>query len=108
MLLGRVNAELSAIDAACLVEQASDAMIFADREGVIRIWNPAAERIFGYPAAASIGQNLDIIIPEHLREAHWTGYHRALASGDTRKPTRLATSSGSVNLRSSSGPQTCR
>lgn len=79
-----MNAELSAIDAARLVEQAPDAMIFADRDGVVRTWNPAAERIFGYPAAAAIGQNLDIIIPENLREAHWTGYDRALAAGDTK------------------------
>ncbi|TAK69821.1 MAG: PAS domain S-box protein [Dehalococcoidia bacterium] len=83
-----------------LVEQAPDAIIFADREGVIRVWNAAAERIFGYPAAAAIGRNLDIIIPEKLREAHWTGYDRALAAGDTKYrgqslPTRALRQDGS-------------
>ena len=36
------------------------------------------------PRHLGIGQNLDIIIPESLREAHWTGYRRALAAGDTK------------------------
>jgi PAS domain S-box-containing protein len=67
-----------------LVNQAPDSIIFADREGIIRSWNPASERIFGHSAADAIGQMLDIIIPESLREAHWQGYHRALAAGDTK------------------------
>jgi len=67
-----------------LVEQAPDSMIFADLEGIIRAWNPASERIFGHAAADAIGQTLDIIIPESLREAHWQGYDRALAAGDTK------------------------
>lgn len=79
-----MNAEISAVDAAMLVDQAPDGMIFADRDGVIRIWNPAAERIFGFTAEAAIGQDLNIIIPEGLRDAHWQGYDRALAAGDTK------------------------
>ena len=79
-----MNAELNAVDAAMLVDQAPDGMIFADRDGVIRVWNPAAERIFGFTAAAAIGQGLNIIIPEGLRDAHWQGYDRALAAGDTK------------------------
>ncbi len=67
-----------------LIEQAPDAIIFADREGVIRVWNPAAERIFGHPASAAMGQTLDLIIPENLRESHWTGFDRALQAGDTK------------------------
>jgi PAS domain S-box-containing protein len=95
-----VNVDGNAVDLASLVVQAPDAMIFADRDGVVRVWNPAAERIFGYPAAAAIGQNLDIIIPEKLREAHWTGYDRALAAGDTKYrgqslPTRALKQDGS-------------
>ena len=39
-----------------VVEQAPDAMIYADREGAIRIWNNAAKAIFGYAAAEVIGQ----------------------------------------------------
>jgi PAS domain S-box-containing protein len=72
------------IDSAALIEQSPDAVIFADRDGVIRVWNAAAERIFGYAAADALGQDLNIIIPESLRESHWAGYDRALAAGDTK------------------------
>jgi PAS domain S-box-containing protein len=67
-----------------IVEQAPDAMIFADREGVIRLWNARAQELFGYTAAEAIGQSLDLIIPPRLRDAHWQGYRRAMATGRTR------------------------
>jgi adenylylsulfate kinase len=62
----------------------AEAVIFADREGIIRGWNARAEAVFGYAAAEAIGQSLDLIIPEHLRAAHWRGYHAAMAAGRTR------------------------
>ena len=65
---------------ACMME----AVIHADRQGLIALWNPAAETMFGFSAAEAIGQSLDIIIPERLREAHWRGFHAAIASGRTR------------------------
>jgi len=42
----------------------ADAIIAADRCGVIRFWNPGAERIFGHRAADAMGCSLDLIIPE--------------------------------------------
>ena len=42
----------------------SDAIIAADREGIIRFWNPGAERIFGHVRDDAIGHSLDLIIPE--------------------------------------------
>lgn len=66
-----------------LVEYAADAIIFADREGLIRLWNPGSEALFGYAANEVIGQSLDIIIPERLRRAHWNGYNHALEAGQT-------------------------
>ncbi len=71
-----------------IVEQAPDAIIFADREGAIRIWNRGAEKLFGYAAVEVIGANLDLIIPESLRQAHWSGFARAIASGRTRHDGR--------------------
>lgn len=65
---------------ACMME----AVIHADRQGLIALWNPAAETMFGFSTAEAIGQSLDIIIPESLREAHWRGFHAAIASGRTR------------------------
>jgi len=65
---------------ACMME----AVIHADRQGLIALWNPAAETMFGFSTAEAIGQSLDIIIPERLREAHWRGFNAAIASGQTR------------------------
>jgi len=41
-----------------VVEQAPDAMIYADREGAIQLWNRAAEAVFGYAAAEVVGKSL--------------------------------------------------
>lgn len=69
---------------AAILEHLPDAVIAADREGVIRVWNEAAARIFGYAPHEAIGQSLDLIIPERLREAHWKGYDAALEAGTTK------------------------
>ena len=74
-----------------IVEQAAEAIIYSDREGVIRFWNRGAEAIFGHSAAESIGQSLDLIIPERLRAAHWAGFDKALATGETKYSGRVLT-----------------
>ena len=67
-----------------IVDNAPDAMIFADREGIIRLWNAGAVAMFGYSAEEALGKSLDIIIPENLRGRHWEGYHKTMATGDTK------------------------
>ncbi len=67
-----------------LVTNAADAIVYADDQGVIRLWNAGAERIFGYPEAEAIGQSLDIIIPENQRARHWAGFGQTLTTGVTR------------------------
>ena len=62
----------------------SDAIVASDKDGIIRFWNPGAERIFGYTSADAIGQSLDIIIPERLRARHWLGYRQVMATGESR------------------------
>ncbi len=54
------------------------AVIETDTDGVIRRWDDGAEQMFGHPAAVAVGQRVDLIVPEHLREAHWAGFHRAM------------------------------
>jgi PAS domain S-box-containing protein len=71
-----------------VVDQAPDAIIFADRQGMIQVWNKAAADLFGFSANEVIGLSLDIIIPEHLRHAHWEGFGRAVASGHTKHGRR--------------------
>ena len=74
-----------------IVEQSPVAIILADREGVIRVWNRACEALFGHSAAEVVGKSLDVIIPERLREAHWGGFDKALASGETKYAGRVMT-----------------
>src|SRR5215831_6238428 len=62
----------------------SDAIIYADAEGVIRVWNRGAIRVFGFAEAEAVGRSLDIIIPESLRERHWQGYRATMRTGRSR------------------------
>jgi PAS domain S-box-containing protein len=56
----------------------SDAIIAADREGIIHFWNSGAGRLFGYSPDEAISRSLDFIIPERLRQRHWDGYRRVM------------------------------
>src|SRR6266540_2966350 len=67
-----------------IVEDAPDAIILADRDGVIRLWNEGARALFGYTAGEALGRSLDLIVPERFRERHWAGFHKAMATGVTR------------------------
>jgi PAS domain S-box-containing protein len=73
-----MNSQIS-LDARIL-DEVADALIYADRSGTIVRFNRASERLFGYSADEALGQNLDLIIPEHLRAAHWNGFGAAITS----------------------------
>jgi PAS domain S-box-containing protein len=74
-----------------IVEQAPDALIFADRSGAIGLWNRASEILFGYSAAEVLGKSLDVIIPERLRSAHWAGFRKAIDTGHAKYAGRVLT-----------------
>lgn len=63
---------------------ARDAILFADEQGLIRTWNKGAEAIFGYSAAEALGQSLELIIPENLRQRHNEGYAATIQSGHSK------------------------
>ena len=67
-----------------LVSGMSDAIVYADAEGVIRLWNRGATRIFGFAEGEAIGRSLDIIIPKSLRERHWQGFRATMRTGESR------------------------
>ncbi|HEY6008775.1 MAG TPA: PAS domain S-box protein [Geobacteraceae bacterium] len=67
-----------------IVEASGDAFLFADCRGVIRLWNGGAAAVFGHSAEEALGQTLDLIVPERLRERHWDGFDRVMATGVTR------------------------
>ena len=64
-----------------ILDQAADALICADQTGSIIRWNRACAELFGFSAEEALGQNLDLIIPEHLRAAHWKGFDAAMKKG---------------------------
>ena len=69
---------------ALILEQVAAAVIYANKAGVIERWNAAAAAMFGFTATEALGQHLDLVIPEHLRKAHWRGFDAAMENGKTR------------------------
>jgi two-component system, LuxR family, sensor kinase FixL len=65
-----------------LLDVATDAVIIIDHRGIIECFNPAAERMFGYPAAEALGSNVSLLMPEPHRSAHDAYIARYLASGE--------------------------
>jgi PAS domain S-box-containing protein len=63
---------------------AGDAIVAAGPDGGIVLWNPAAERIFGYTEREALGRSLDLIIPERFRQRHWDGYRETMRTGHTK------------------------
>jgi PAS domain S-box-containing protein len=75
-----------------IVEKARDAVITSDRDGLIELWDTVAERMFGYSKSEALGQSLDLIIPESLRNRHWEGYHKVMAARDIMETTVISMS----------------
>jgi len=63
------------------IEISLDAMVAIDEDGVITLWNPAAERLFGYPLASALGSNVERLVPPGMRERHRRGKERFLSTG---------------------------
>ncbi|SFU52895.1 PAS domain S-box-containing protein [Polaromonas sp. YR568] len=67
-----------------LVEAVGDAIVASDAGGAIVLWNPAAQRMFGFTEEEALGKSLDIIIPQRQQQRHWDGYHKTMETGKTR------------------------
>ncbi|GGJ07070.1 PAS domain-containing protein [Streptomyces brasiliensis] len=82
---GRAGAgEPEAWLAQAIARESSEAIVVADPDGTILVWNGGAERMFGHTAAEAVGQSLDLIIPEKLRARHGKGYEQTTATGRTK------------------------
>lgn len=74
----------TSIDCHQLVAAVGDAIIASDANGAITLWNAGAKRMFGYTEEEALGQSLDLITPERLRNRHWEGYNKSMATGTTK------------------------
>lgn len=79
-----------------VTETASDAIISADRHGIIRYFNPGAEQAFGHAEQDMIGQPLTVLMPERFRGAHTQGLQRYLES---REPKVIGQTVELIGLR---------
>ncbi|QWD71917.1 PAS domain S-box protein [Polynucleobacter sp. UB-Raua-W9] len=79
----------TSVDLHQLVECVGDAIVVADANEKIVLWNPAATRIFGYSEAEALGKTLDLIVPERQRQKHKEGYSKSMETGTTRYGTSL-------------------
>jgi PAS domain S-box-containing protein len=68
-----------------VVESSLDGVITMDQEGRVVDFNPAAEKIFGYPRHKVPGQPLaSLIIPAELREEYQRGFEEHLETGESQ------------------------
>jgi len=65
-----------------LLEAAPDAMLVADRSGVITLVNAQLEELLGYARSELVGENVDVLVPDRFRDRH--AGHRASYWGDPR------------------------
>jgi PAS domain S-box-containing protein len=90
-----MNDEAGGFDPALLgpliLDQMLDAVVLADADGVIRLWNRGAEVLFGYSASEAIGAPLDLIVPQRMRAAHGAGFKAAVLSGHLKSHGKVLT-----------------
>lgn len=82
--LGRRGAELQKVsgDFARAINMSLDAIISADEDGRIMLWNAAAERIFGYSQEEALGASIEILVPPEYIEKHRAGMKRLKDTGE--------------------------
>jgi PAS domain S-box-containing protein len=78
----RRGMELEALRLAAIVESSEDAIVSKTLDGIIRTWNRAAERMFGYTADEAVGRHITVIIPDD-RLSEETEVLRRLGAGES-------------------------
>lgn len=66
------------------VKNTADALIAIDEQGVVELFNPAAEKMFGYKKEEVVGQNVIMLMPESYRKKHEDGLRGYLSTGKAR------------------------
>ncbi|WP_143144962.1 PAS domain-containing protein, partial [Mariprofundus micogutta] len=65
-------------------ESSNDAIVCSDESGLIQLWNPAAEKMFGYEAVEAVGQPLTILMSTANQKKHQIGFSHFLLTGEPR------------------------
>lgn len=77
-----------------VIEESTDAIVLASRDGRILRFNPAAERMFGHRAFDVVGRNLTLLMPADYRDLHTAGLARYADTGEARVLGRWVRLSG--------------
>ena len=67
---GELNVESSAIQLKAVIDTAVDGIIIIDRDGSVKMYNAACEKLFGYTAPEVLGQNVRMLMPSPYRDEH--------------------------------------
>jgi PAS domain S-box-containing protein len=81
--------------ARAVIESAADAIVAVGTDRTVLLWNPAAERMFGWSAAEVVGLEPPII-PEELSAEHNAVLERVRGGGQISFATRRTRKDGSV------------
>jgi hypothetical protein len=76
--------DISAEVAEALLSSRADAIITADRAGIIRAWNRVLSGCSAMRAKRRSNDLSNLIIPERLRQRHWDGYNHVIQTGHSR------------------------
>ena len=80
MLFGDTNQSLER----AILDTAIDGIVTIDARGIVRTFNPACERLFGYESGEVIGRNVNMLMPAPYREEHDDYLKRYLETGERR------------------------
>ena len=70
---------------------AAIAIVKVDRNGTIKRWNTAAERLFGFTKLEAIGNSIELIIPPQSHACHGRGFARYVQTGISTLPEVVVT-----------------